>query len=330
MTSNRWFVPQINDFVQLETVRKKGYIRYIGPLIGAKYDGIFYGIELEKHIGKNNGGLDGHKYFQCKKNYGLFVKRNKIKNILIKCKSFEYKIELIISNLFCSSNIINIFPFEIYKLILFYIPPPKLYFTADQKGLDFFKIHKNRLKISTPSIRPLYGFNGSRDFSKIALLRFKDNCVSINNSNTIHQTFPILRWRYSNFKTFKLKLLLKCIAHFNRWTLGPYSSQTTYLPTFVLLDSFKSHKNKKNKKLLHITFENQIKKEFEEKEINLFGEKINNANKWRYWIETEYGKTKQIETKNPIEIGFQFKFEQTSSISINSNVKILKQQWTFY
>ena len=175
--SKQWFIPQINDFVSLGTKKnpKQGYIRYIGPLMGKKYNGVYYGIELEKSDGKNDGKLDGNKYFQCKKNYGIFTRRNKIKKIVIKHKSFEYKMGLLMSSFM--GQMINSFPFEIYQMILFYIPPQKLYFTKDQRNINWFKIHKTKLKISTPKNdgppkNRTYGKKENED-PRMALLRFK-------------------------------------------------------------------------------------------------------------------------------------------------------------
>jgi hypothetical protein len=60
-----------------QVVNKIGTIRFSGELTGK--DGIWYGIELEeKNIGKNNGSLNGHAYFQCPDKQGVFVRREKI------------------------------------------------------------------------------------------------------------------------------------------------------------------------------------------------------------------------------------------------------------
>jgi hypothetical protein len=56
---------------------KKGIIRFIGEFSIGK--GIWYGIELDEPVGKNNGSHDGHIYFECPNNYGIFVRYDKIK-----------------------------------------------------------------------------------------------------------------------------------------------------------------------------------------------------------------------------------------------------------
>ncbi len=47
----------------------------------------FVGIILDEPTGKNNGTLDGTKYFTCSENHGIFNSQDRI-NIPIKEKSF--------------------------------------------------------------------------------------------------------------------------------------------------------------------------------------------------------------------------------------------------
>jgi len=55
---------------------QEGFIRFKGTLPTKK--GIFYGIELTKGIGKNNGDFDGVRYFDCAEGRGLFVPKKRI------------------------------------------------------------------------------------------------------------------------------------------------------------------------------------------------------------------------------------------------------------
>jgi len=55
----------------------KGTLRYIGKLHFDDRE-IWVGIELENEVGKNDGSIDNHIYFRCKKNYGIFVKPSKV------------------------------------------------------------------------------------------------------------------------------------------------------------------------------------------------------------------------------------------------------------
>lgn len=65
----------LNDCVLLKT-RKKGIIRYIGKIKSKK--SIYYGIELMKAEGNNNGTFKSNKYFKCEPQHGIFVKQNQI------------------------------------------------------------------------------------------------------------------------------------------------------------------------------------------------------------------------------------------------------------
>ncbi len=52
-------------------------VRFIGTTLFA--EGIWVGIEfLSRALGKNDGSVNGHTYFQCKPNHGLFVRPNRI------------------------------------------------------------------------------------------------------------------------------------------------------------------------------------------------------------------------------------------------------------
>ena len=43
---------------------RKGFVRFVGPTEFAA--GLWIGIDLEEPRGKNNGTVDGKKYFNCK------------------------------------------------------------------------------------------------------------------------------------------------------------------------------------------------------------------------------------------------------------------------
>ncbi|CAF3640525.1 unnamed protein product [Adineta steineri] len=52
-------------------------VRFIGTTLFS--DGIWIGIEfLSGALGKNDGSVNGHVYFQCKQNYGLFIRPNRL------------------------------------------------------------------------------------------------------------------------------------------------------------------------------------------------------------------------------------------------------------
>ncbi|CAF4231839.1 unnamed protein product [Rotaria sp. Silwood2] len=58
---------------------KPGTIRFIGEI--SIKTGIWYGIELDEPVGKNNGSLDGQIYFECPDKRGIFVRRDKLQLI---------------------------------------------------------------------------------------------------------------------------------------------------------------------------------------------------------------------------------------------------------
>ncbi|ELQ74498.1 Cytoskeleton-associated protein [Trachipleistophora hominis] len=70
---------QINDKIYLGKWGM-GTIRYIGTVKGD--EGEYVGIELDIPKGKNDGSIDGTKYFTCKNNHGLFVPIDKLKKMI--------------------------------------------------------------------------------------------------------------------------------------------------------------------------------------------------------------------------------------------------------
>ncbi|XP_053208559.1 CAP-Gly domain-containing linker protein 3-like isoform X2 [Panonychus citri] len=68
-------VAEVGDRVIL-TDKRIGVVRFVGETSFAS--GIWYGIELSKAIGKNDGSVEGVKYFDCKPLHGLFVPPGRI------------------------------------------------------------------------------------------------------------------------------------------------------------------------------------------------------------------------------------------------------------
>lgn len=52
-----------------------GVVRYIGPAEFA--EGTWLGVEMRKPVGKNDGSVNGKKYFSCKPQHGLMVRPNR-------------------------------------------------------------------------------------------------------------------------------------------------------------------------------------------------------------------------------------------------------------
>jgi tubulin-specific chaperone B len=56
--------------------RRRGKIAYIGEL--ADRMGVFVGVHLDEPLGKNDGSLNGHSYFQAAPRYGVFVRPSQV------------------------------------------------------------------------------------------------------------------------------------------------------------------------------------------------------------------------------------------------------------
>ncbi|XP_041841504.1 kinesin-like protein KIF13B isoform X1 [Melanotaenia boesemani] len=55
---------------------KAGTVRYIGATQFA--GGLWVGVELDTPVGKNDGSVGGHRYFQCKPGYGVLVRPDRL------------------------------------------------------------------------------------------------------------------------------------------------------------------------------------------------------------------------------------------------------------
>lgn len=66
---------QVGDYVVVGGT-KRGYIKFIG--ITKFSPGIWCGVELDDNIGKNDGSINGIRYFTCEKTRGVFAPLNKV------------------------------------------------------------------------------------------------------------------------------------------------------------------------------------------------------------------------------------------------------------
>ena len=63
------------DMSASATYVRLGTVRYVGETRFAK--GIWVGVEYDEPVGKNDGSVEGEKYFSCRNKYGGFVKPEK-------------------------------------------------------------------------------------------------------------------------------------------------------------------------------------------------------------------------------------------------------------
>ncbi|KAI0091545.1 CAP Gly-rich domain-containing protein [Irpex rosettiformis] len=57
---------------------KRGTVRFVGPTKFGNGEGVWVGIEYDEPIGKNDGSVQGEKYFTCKPNFGVFVRPDRV------------------------------------------------------------------------------------------------------------------------------------------------------------------------------------------------------------------------------------------------------------
>ena len=79
----------VGDHVQLLS-NLNGVIRFIGQI--AQRNGIYYGIELDGASGKSDGTVGAIRYFKCKSNRGIFVRRRNISRLHRRSKLTPHRI----------------------------------------------------------------------------------------------------------------------------------------------------------------------------------------------------------------------------------------------
>jgi dynactin 1 len=67
--------PVIGSIVEIPVGR--GLVRFYGPTSFSK--GKWVGVELSEPVGKNDGTVQGLKYFTCKPNHGMFLRPSQVK-----------------------------------------------------------------------------------------------------------------------------------------------------------------------------------------------------------------------------------------------------------
>jgi len=60
-------------------LKKRGTVRFVGPTKFGAGVGVWVGIEYDEPIGKNDGSVQGERYFSCKPSFGAFVRPSKVR-----------------------------------------------------------------------------------------------------------------------------------------------------------------------------------------------------------------------------------------------------------
>eukprot|EP01084_Bolivina_argentea_P001119 2055_1 len=81
----------VEDYVFVNKFKCNAIVRFIGTTLFKP--GIWYGLQLKKQKGKNNGTINGHTYFKCDNKYGSFVKAKSI-SIITPKKLIESFLEI--------------------------------------------------------------------------------------------------------------------------------------------------------------------------------------------------------------------------------------------
>ncbi|ETW78818.1 hypothetical protein HETIRDRAFT_324089 [Heterobasidion irregulare TC 32-1] len=61
-----------------EGLYKRGTVRFVGPTQFGNSVGLWVGVEYDEPFGKNDGSVQGERYFTCRHNYGAFVRPEKV------------------------------------------------------------------------------------------------------------------------------------------------------------------------------------------------------------------------------------------------------------
>ncbi|KAI9628435.1 hypothetical protein KEM48_011594 [Puccinia striiformis f. sp. tritici PST-130] len=56
----------------------RGTLKFIGPVKFNQKHPYWIGVELDEPRGKNNGSVDGHPYFECPPNRGIFIQPDRV------------------------------------------------------------------------------------------------------------------------------------------------------------------------------------------------------------------------------------------------------------
>ncbi|CAO1638214.1 unnamed protein product [Sympodiomycopsis kandeliae] len=92
VTIAKWLDNVNKRFETLDTTARRGTIRFVGNTSFAQ--GVWIGVEFDEPVGKNDGSVNGIRYFQCRDKFGGFVKPDKIQVGEFPVRSIEDELDL--------------------------------------------------------------------------------------------------------------------------------------------------------------------------------------------------------------------------------------------
>ena len=60
-------------------LHKRGTVRYVGSTDFGGAGGVWVGIEYDEPMGKNDGSVEGKRYFTCAPKFGVFVRPDRVR-----------------------------------------------------------------------------------------------------------------------------------------------------------------------------------------------------------------------------------------------------------
>ena len=60
-------------------LHKRGTVRYVGTTEFGNTGGVWIGVEYDEPMGKNDGSVEGTRYFTCAPKHGVFVRADKVR-----------------------------------------------------------------------------------------------------------------------------------------------------------------------------------------------------------------------------------------------------------
>ena len=67
----------VGDRCRVQPGERRGTVQFVGPVAGLA-EGVWVGVEYDEPLGKNDGSVNGVRYFECTMGYGSFMRPSKV------------------------------------------------------------------------------------------------------------------------------------------------------------------------------------------------------------------------------------------------------------